>query len=124
MQPLHEDATHPLEPLLDPPELLEPPCVMQSDPTHAVPAPQTWHALPADPHALLSDVPTWQVPVESQHPEHDDWQLPPLLLELLLPPPESSPGGIEESSPVGEVPSSPPDDDDVPAPLLDPVEDP
>jgi hypothetical protein len=124
----HVDG-HPVEPLLDPPEPelllppeLEVPAVMQSEPMHDWPCAQTWHALPADPQLLSSDVPAWQLPLVSQHPEHVEAHVLPGLPSspLLLPPasvPPSSPVGSDVSSPDepdeddGIVASSPPDDE-------------
>jgi hypothetical protein len=123
-----EHPEHPLDPLLEPPELLElelldPPAATQSEPMQDMPAPQMAHGLPADPQLLSSDVPVWQVPLVSQQPLQVDAQEPPELPELLsspllLPPASGSPPSSLESSPEEPdeevVESSPLEDDDEP----------
>jgi hypothetical protein len=59
---------------------------------------QSWHVPAKVPHAV-SDVPPWQVPVESQQPLHDGGQ-------ATAPEPASSPGDVAPSSLMAA--SSPP----------------
>jgi hypothetical protein len=108
-QPVEPPELLELEPELEPPEL-DPLGVMQSEPTHDLPEPQTAQGLPPDPQLLSSAVPGWQVPEVSQQPEHvDEHVLLPELepLELLPPLPEAQPA----SSPVGLASSPEPEED-------------